>query len=171
MDEMKLIGIDLDGTLLNSDQSISQKNARTMKHLPEDCFPFICEEIIEKDAISIYKFFIFIPNRQLKANIFNHLKKMLNVSVTESAPVNIEIVPQNVSKGVVFDRLESIYNLKKPLRIAIGDSLNDLSMFESADISFAMGNSHQEIMKKADYVTVSNDKDGVSQAFERILTI
>lgn len=28
-----------------------------------------------------------------------------------------------------------------------------------------------EIMKKADYVTVSNDKDGVSQAFERILTI
>ncbi|WP_435739923.1 HAD hydrolase family protein, partial [Enterococcus faecium] len=108
--------------------------------------------------------------RQLKANIFNHLKKMLNVSVTESAPVNIEIVPQNVSKGVVFDRLESIYNLKKPLRIAIGDSLNDLSMFESADISFAMGNSHQEIMKKADYVTVSNDKDGVSQAFERILT-
>ncbi len=73
---------------------------------------------------------------------------MLNVSVTESAPVNIEIVPQNVSKGVVFDRLESIYNLKKPLRIAIGDSLNDLSMFESADISFAMGNSHQEIMKK-----------------------
>ncbi|HAP9175490.1 TPA: HAD family hydrolase, partial [Enterococcus faecium] len=25
--------------------------------------------------------------------------------------------------------------------------------------------------KKADYVTVSNDKDGVSQAFERILTI
>ncbi len=25
MDEMKLIGIDLDGTLLNSDQSISQK--------------------------------------------------------------------------------------------------------------------------------------------------
>ena len=129
------------------------------------------EEIIEKDAISIYKFFIFIPNRQLKANIFNHLKKMLNVTVTESAPVNIEIVPQNVSKGTVFDRLESIYNLKKPLRIAIGDSLNDLSMFESANISFAMGNSHQEIMKKADYVTVSNDKDGVSQAFERILTI
>lgn len=281
MDEMKLIGIDLDGTLLNSDQSISQKNARTMKHLPEDCFPFICsgrevedinnilkksglripavglngsvgfdgekkifesffdkkdvkkidsviskfptkiytnlgsyesqnyknkmkkifhevgsefsvkelnyeleyeksicsipynniEEIIEKDAISIYKFFIFIPNRQLKANIFNRLKKMLNVTVTESAPVNIEIVPQNVSKGTVFDRLESIYNLKKPLRIAIGDSLNDLSMFESADISFAMGNSHQEIMKKADYITVSNDKDGVSQAFERILTI
>ncbi|EOI36677.1 hypothetical protein UIS_02609 [Enterococcus faecium EnGen0313] len=33
------------------------------------------------------------------------------------------------------------------------------------------GNSHQEIMKKADYVTVSNDKDGVSQAFEIILTI
>lgn len=129
------------------------------------------EEIIEKDAISIYKFFIFIPNRQLKANIFNRLKKMLNVTVTESAPVNIEIVPQNVSKGTVFDRLESIYNLKKTLRIAIGDSLNDLSMFESANISFAMGNSHQEIMKKADYITVSNDKDGVSQAFERILTI
>lgn len=42
---MKLIGIDLDGTLLNSDQSISQKNARTMKHLPEAVFhSFVLEE-------------------------------------------------------------------------------------------------------------------------------
>lgn len=45
MDKMKLIGIDLDGTLLNSDQSISQKNARTMQHLPKDCFhSFVLEE-------------------------------------------------------------------------------------------------------------------------------
>ena len=55
MDEMKLIGIDLDGTLLNSDQSISQKNARTMKHLPEDCFPFICSGREVEDINNILK--------------------------------------------------------------------------------------------------------------------
>ncbi len=52
---MKLIGIDLDGTLLNSDQSISQKNARTMKHLPEDCFPFICSGREVEDINNILK--------------------------------------------------------------------------------------------------------------------
>ena len=58
MDEMKLIGIDLDGTLLNSDQSISQKNARTMQHLPKDCFPFICSgrdinNILKKSGLMV----------------------------------------------------------------------------------------------------------------------
>ncbi|EPH96909.1 Cof-like hydrolase [Enterococcus faecalis 13-SD-W-01] len=276
---MKLIGIDLDGTLLNSRQEISRKNTQAIENLPEDCFPFICsgreiedinnilkktgltipavglngsvgydkdiklfefsfdkneikkiasivskfptkiytnlgsyesknykdemkrifhefgdefsinelnyeleyeksivstpyssiEEITNREDVIVYKFFIFIPNRKMKSDIFNHLEKLTNITVTESAAVNLEIVPHNVSKGIVFNHMESIYGLKKASRIAIGDSLNDFSMFENADISFAMGNGHHLIKNKADYITASNDDDGVSEAFGKII--
>ncbi|MCU7700569.1 HAD hydrolase family protein [Enterococcus gallinarum] len=93
---------------------------------------------------------------------------MPNVSVTESAAVNLEIVPRSVSKGFVFDHLSRIYELDQPTKFAIGDSLNDLEMFKNADISFAMANGHPAIKELADHVTVSNDEDGVSQALAMI---
>ena len=39
---MKLIGIDLDGTLLNSRQTISLKNVNALKNLSKNTLPFIC---------------------------------------------------------------------------------------------------------------------------------
>ncbi len=39
---LKIVGIDLDGTLLNSSQKISQENAAAISQVSEDVFPFIC---------------------------------------------------------------------------------------------------------------------------------
>lgn len=39
---LKIVGIDLDGTLLNSSQMISQENAAAISQVSEDVFPFIC---------------------------------------------------------------------------------------------------------------------------------
>lgn len=49
--------------------------------------------------------------------------------------------------------------------IAIGDSANDLPMFEKANISVAMGNALPSIQQAADYVTTPIDQDGVFNAF------
>ena len=278
---MKLVGIDLDGTLLNSEQKISKKNVSALKSLPDNFLPFICsgrevedikmilkksnftlpvvglngalgydgdklifefafdpqsvreanriisrfptkvytnrgsyesqnykyemqkvfreigsefsieelnyeldyektirstayesiEEVISQEDIKIYKLFIFIPNRQVKKEIYTRLGEVANISVTESAAVNLEIVPNNVSKGFVFDHMRKIYNLNDPLKIAIGDSLNDLEMFKSADLSFAMANGHKTIKEIADHITVTNDEDGVSEALSKICNL
>ena len=110
----------------------------------------------------------FVPNREIKKELFPQIENIPNVSVTESAAVNLEIVPRSVSKGFVFDHLSRIYELDQPTKFAIGDSLNDLEMFKNADISFAMANGHPAIKELADHVTVSNDEDGVSQALAMI---
>lgn len=39
---MKVIGIDLDGTLLNSQQVISQENVKSLKEMAENHLVFIC---------------------------------------------------------------------------------------------------------------------------------
>ena len=46
--------------------------------------------------------------------------------------------------------------------VAIGDGFNDLSMIEYAGLGVAMGNAPEEIKKRAGYVTLSNDDDGIA---------
>ena len=47
--------------------------------------------------------------------------------------------------------------------VAFGDNLNDLPMFEQADIKIAVGNARDEVKAAADIVIGTNDNDGVAQ--------
>lgn len=47
--------------------------------------------------------------------------------------------------------------------MAFGDNLNDLSMFSQADVKVAVGNAVEEIRRAADFITDSNDNDGVAK--------
>ena len=47
--------------------------------------------------------------------------------------------------------------------VAFGDNLNDLPMFEQADVKVAVGNARDEVKAAADYVIGTNDKDGVAE--------
>ncbi len=55
--------------------------------------------------------------------------------------------------------------------VSIGDSLNDVPMFQTTDISIAMGNASDDIKKMTTYVTKSLDEDGVLFALKKILKI
>lgn len=46
--------------------------------------------------------------------------------------------------------------------MVFGDNFNDISMFETAGISIAMGNAHSEVKELADYITDTNNQNGVS---------
>ena len=48
--------------------------------------------------------------------------------------------------------------------MAIGDGMNDLTMVQTAGIGVAMANAADEVLAAADYVTLSNDSDGVAAA-------
>ena len=55
--------------------------------------------------------------------------------------------------------------------MAIGDNVNDIQMIENSKIGVAMDNSWDEIKLKADYITKSNDEDGVAEAIEKFCKI
>lgn len=60
----------------------------------------------------------------------------------------------------VFDKL----GYSNEDMIAFGDAQNDKSMVEFAKIGVAMGNATDELKAIADYVTLSNDEDGIAAA-------
>ena len=53
--------------------------------------------------------------------------------------------------------------------IVIGDSGNDLSMFEQAKLKIAMANADEELKKNADYITDTNNNDGVAKAIKKFI--
>lgn len=76
-----------------------------------------------------------------------------------------EITNIHHNKGTAIQDVKNYYG-NEYRTIAFGDSENDLSMFEAADIAVAMGNAKPEIQKKADYVTKDIRKHGLYHAFK-----
>ncbi len=74
-----------------------------------------------------------------------------------------EMVPLACSKATGMKRLLAYYGVDKSHSYAIGDSLNDLPMFESAGTCIAMGNG-EKLIPYADYVTDTLEDDGIWNA-------
>ncbi len=127
-------------------------------------------ELLAKDReLDIYKFlFIDMDKNKLKI-LRQEINKIDNVSTSSSWPNNIEAMAANVSKGQGLYKLCNILNIKQEEVMAIGDSENDLSMFDFAGLSVAMANGEKIAKDKANHITDTNNNDGVSKAIEKFI--
>ena len=78
-----------------------------------------------------------------------------------------EIMPKGLSKGNSLLEIAKLYDIDQADIIAFGDEMNDISMLEIAGTAVAMGNALEPIKKKADYVTLSNDEDGIGDYLDK----
>ena len=53
--------------------------------------------------------------------------------------------------------------------VAIGDKINDISMIKIAGFGVAMGNATEDVKEVADFITATNDENGVAKVLEKIL--
>jgi len=92
-----------------------------------------------------------------------------SLEVVSSLYNNFEVMAKGVSKGNAVDILANYYNVKREEVICIGDNENDLSMLDYAGLGVAMGNSEEQVKLRADYVTTSNNEDGVARVIEKFI--
>ena len=74
--------------------------------------------------------------------------------------------PSDMLKAQSLRRLLAKINLTPADMIAFGDGYNDLSMLKLAGMGVAMANAAPEVRADADYITLSNEEDGVAAALE-----
>ena len=53
--------------------------------------------------------------------------------------------------------------------MAIGDNLNDVDILKNAGVSVVMDNARDEIKKLGDFITLSNDENGVAYAIKELI--
>jgi hypothetical protein len=82
---------------------------------------------------------------------------------------NLEFTRSGINKGVGLVKLAEILGVDPANTLAIGDSENDLAILKTADIGVAMGNATAQIKEQADYITASNEEDGVAKAIHHFI--
>ena len=70
-------------------------------------------------------------------------------------------MPQGIDKAHSLTKLLTSIGLSTDDMICCGDGYNDLTMIETAGLGVAMENAQPLVKESADYITKSNDEDGV----------
>ena len=78
-------------------------------------------------------------------------------------------MPKGTTKATALRELAQRLDINPQEIMAIGDANNDIEMLEFAGLGVAMGNSSDYVKKLADYVTDSNDENGVATAIEKLI--
>ena len=91
------------------------------------------------------------------------------LSIYRSAPYFLEIMPKGIDKGNALSKIIGSTGLIRREIMAFGDGMNDLSMIRFAELGIAMENAEPKLKQEADYVTLSNNEDGVADAIERFI--
>ena len=82
-------------------------------------------------------------------------------------PYFLELVPQGIDKALSLAVLLKEIGVAREEVIAMGDGYNDLSMIKFAGLGIAMGNAQEPVKKAANYITLSNEEDGVAEAIDK----
>lgn len=91
------------------------------------------------------------------------------LSIYRSEPFFLEIMPQNIDKAKSLQRLLNALGLTQEQMICCGDGFNDVSMIEFAGLGVAMANAQEIVKQSADYITSSNNEDGIVAVIEKFI--
>lgn len=162
-----------DGTFIfwsNEDLYVNKLNNHTVKYFDiSKATPHIIQDDSEIPYKDITKIIWFDENEKLKEYQNTILKDIKDVNYFTSQPTFLEFVSFGISKAKAMETLGEYYNLTKDEMIAVGDGCNDLPMIEYASLGVAMANADKEVIEKANYVTLSNEEDGVAKVIDKFI--
>lgn len=118
---------------------------------------------IDKKSDEIYKIKGILSNDN-KLHIVDEINE--NSSYEEKW---FSVSNSNCSKGNALKIVSKYLNIPIENTIAIGNDKNDISMFEIAGLSVAVANASDDIKSKVNYITLSNDDDGVAIFLETLI--
>ncbi|MGL4688270.1 MAG: Cof-type HAD-IIB family hydrolase [Fusobacteriaceae bacterium] len=156
----------------SSDEIISETNSEYidieialtgMKHKKVDCF----KSSIQSSGVKC----IMLEEPEYLKSVEKKLKEEMGdrYSIAISKPFFLEVTKKNVDKGATLLRLAEKLQIKPEEIICIGDSFNDVSMLKVAGLSVAVSNSKKEIKEIVDFITTSNDENGVAEVIKKYI--
>jgi len=96
-------------------------------------------------------------------------KEFSKVTYLTSCPFFLEFFNADASKGKALIEIGKAYCIAPSEMIAIGDGENDISMLEAVGLGGAMHNASDKVKASADFITLSNEEDGVAYVIEKFI--
>ena len=92
-----------------------------------------------------------------------------SLNIFRSEPFFLELMPKGIDKAAVLKNFLPFLGITRDEVICCGDGYNDKTMIEFAGLGVAMANARDEVKEVADYITSSNDEDGVAEVVEKYI--
>ncbi|WP_373926321.1 Cof-type HAD-IIB family hydrolase [Bacillus sonorensis] len=235
--DVKLVALDMDGTLLNDEQTISEENRKAIKEAEakgvyvvlstgrtlmtcrefaeslelssflitangseiwDSSFQLVKRQLLHPDHVKMMwelrnlhntdfwaasvdkvwrgefpedihsyewlKFGFDIPDDDVRSLVLEALKKNKELEVTNSSPTNIEVNAIGINKAAALAKVSERLGFTMENVMAVGDSLNDIAMIKEAGLGVAMGNGQDIVKETADWITDTNNENGVAKA-------
>jgi len=97
------------------------------------------------------------------------IRALGDLEISSAMGHNVEVNAAGVDKGTGMLRLGRLLGIRREEIMTCGDGNNDLPMIRAAGLGVAMANAIDEVKQAADYITCTNDEDGVAKAIERFV--
>ena len=92
-----------------------------------------------------------------------------SLSIYRSAAYFIEVMAKDIDKAASLKVLADSLNIRPEEIISFGDGYNDLSLIEFSGLGVAMGNAVDEVKQRANYITLSNDDEGIYDCLNKLV--
>ena len=125
-----------------------------------------------KEEKDIFKVSFIEYDKEIFDKIADYVEKEFSnekLTIQRSLSGYLEITHINAKKSKGIEYISKLENLNKNELAAFGDGQNDIPMFETVGYSVVMDNATDDVKKYADYVTKSNNEDGVAYAIKNFV--
>lgn len=110
---------------------------------------------------------LMFADMQELAHARKELEEIPGLVLTGSLGNNIEVNAEGIDKGIGILELGRRLGISREEIMACGDGDNDLEMLKAVGVGVAMGNADEAVKAAADYVTDTNEEEGVAKAVEK----
>ena len=117
----------------------------------------------------IYRIKVDISDGSLKEKVEAEVNLIPGITACFSDSGLLECIHEGASKGNALRIICRNMGIEPHQVAAFGDSFNDLSMFEFAGLSVAMGNGDERVKARAKFVTRTNDESGVAYGINNFI--
>lgn len=155
---------------------ISATTYYVYKNKQNSNLPFIKNiETLEDIKELISRINIFLFNQKDIEYIHNRLKtayKNINCFIMQDSDSELKwlvINPKGINKKSTLENLGKKLKIKLEEMIFFGDGLNDLEVIEAVGCGVAMKNALEEVKEKSNYITLSNNEDGIAVFLDDLL--
>lgn len=122
------------------------------------------------DNIKFCKVMIVDESEKLEEIISKIPKEFYDkYTIVRSTPFFLEFLNKDANKGTALKALCSNINIPIEDSIAVGDEENDQHMIEYAGLGVAMGNARSSIKDIADFITSTNNENGVAKVINKFI--
>ncbi len=120
-------------------------------------------------GLTLYKMGVYCDDSDASLRMMEEIMEIEGISCYKSLKNSFDIMAEGVNKGDAIAQLNKYYSILREETIASGDNENDIDMIEYAGLGVAMDNAVDAAKDIADFVTISNEEDGLLHVINKFI--